>query len=94
MAASVSKIDQFSYVQTLCVTPLFLVAGTFFPIDGLPAGARAAANVNPLYHLVELVRHSALGFETLDLVRVGVLIAFAFAFWRLAVSRMRVRLID
>ncbi len=94
MAASVSKIDQFSYVQTLCVTPLFLVAGTFFPIDGLPAGARAAANVNPLYHLVELVRDSATGFAWLDLVRVGVLLAFALVFWRIAVRRMRLRLID
>ena len=38
VAATVSKIDQFSYVTTLVVTPLFLVAGTFFPIDGLPEG--------------------------------------------------------
>ena len=94
MAASVSKIEQFSYVTTLCVTPLFLVAGTFFPIDQLPAGARAAANVNPLYHLVELVRHSALGFETVDLLRFGVLIVFAIGFWAIAVARMKTRLID
>ena len=36
VAASVAKIDQFNYVTTLFVTPLFLVAGTFFPIDELP----------------------------------------------------------
>ena len=39
VAGSVAKIDQFNYVTTLVITPLFLVAGTFFPIDGLPAGA-------------------------------------------------------
>src|SRR5687767_3906616 len=32
VAASVAKIDQFNYVTTLVITPLFLVAGTFFPI--------------------------------------------------------------
>jgi lipooligosaccharide transport system permease protein len=94
IAASVAKIDQFSYVTTLVVTPLFLVAGTFFPIDQLPDGAQAAAQLNPLYHLVELVRHASFGFETLDLVRVGVLVAFALVFWRLAVRRLTLRLID
>ena len=36
VAATVAKIDQFNYVTTLFITPLFLVAGTFFPIDELP----------------------------------------------------------
>jgi lipooligosaccharide transport system permease protein len=93
-AASVAKIDQFNYVTTLLVTPLFLVAGTFFPIDELPDGAQAVANLNPLYHLVELVRHAAFGFETSDLIRIGVLIVFAVGLWRLAVSRLEKRLID
>src|ERR687893_515941 len=59
VAASVSKIDQFNYVTTLVVTPLFLVAGTFFPINDLPEALQAASQLNPLYHLVELVRHAA-----------------------------------
>jgi lipooligosaccharide transport system permease protein len=94
VAASVAKIDQFNYVTTLVVTPLFLVAGTFFPIDQLPAGVRAASELNPLHHLVELVRHASFGFESLDLVRVAVLVAFAAVLWRVAVSRMTARLID
>jgi lipooligosaccharide transport system permease protein len=93
-AASVSKIDQFSYVTTLVVTPLFLVAGTFFPIDQLPEGLRAAAQLNPLHHLVELVRHASFGFEATDLIRVVVLIAFTLVFWRIAVRLMEKRLID
>ena len=94
VAGTVSKIDQFSYVTTLFVTPLFLVAGTFFPIDGLPEGLQAAAQLNPLHHLVELVRHASFGFEATDLIRIAVLIAFATALWRVAVSRMTARLID
>jgi lipooligosaccharide transport system permease protein len=94
VAGTVSKIDQFSYVTTLFVTPLFLVAGTFFPIDGLPEGFQAAAQLNPLHHLVELVRHASFGFEITDLIRIAVLIGFATALWRVAVRRMTARLID
>lgn len=94
VAASVAKIDQFNYVTTLVITPLFLVAGTFFPIDGLPEGFQWAAQLNPLHHLVELVRGSAFGFEAVDLARVAVLLVFAVVLWREAVRRMEKRLID
>jgi lipooligosaccharide transport system permease protein len=94
VAASVAKIDQFNYVTTLVVTPLFLVAGTFFPIDDLPAGLQAAAQLNPLHHLVELVRHASFGFEAGDLIRFAVLVAFAAVMWRVAVRRMTLRLVD
>jgi lipooligosaccharide transport system permease protein len=94
VAATVGKIDQFNYVTTLVITPLFLVAGTFFPIDQLPEGLQVAANVNPLYQLVELVRHAAFGFEATDLIRIGVLALFALGMWRIAVHRMELRLID
>jgi lipooligosaccharide transport system permease protein len=94
VAATVSKIDQFSYVTTLCITPLFLVAGTFFPIDQLPEGFQVAAQFNPLHQLVELVRHACFGFEATDLLRLGALMAFAVVLWRVAVRRMEKRLID
>jgi lipooligosaccharide transport system permease protein len=94
VAATVSKIDQFSYVTTLFVTPLFLVAGTFYPVSGLPAGLEAASKLNPLYHLVVLVRHSAFGFEPIDVLRVVGLAALALVMWRIAVVRMTARLID
>jgi lipooligosaccharide transport system permease protein len=94
VAGTVAKIDQFSYVTTLFVTPLFLVAGTFFPIDDLPEGLQVASQLNPLHHLVELVRHASFGFEATDPIRIAVLIAFAFGLWRLAVRQMTARLID
>jgi lipooligosaccharide transport system permease protein len=94
MAATVAKIDQFNYVTALFVTPLFLVAGTFFPIDGLPEWAQVAAQVNPLHQLVELVRGGAFGYEWVDLLRFAFLVAFALATWRVAIHQMRERLID
>jgi lipooligosaccharide transport system permease protein len=94
MAGTVGKIDHFNYVTTLVITPLFLVAGTFFPIDDLPEGFQIAAQLNPLHQLVELVRHASFGFEALDLVRIAGLFAFGTAMWRLAVRQMTKRLID
>ncbi len=63
VAARMNSIDNFSYVISAVLTPLFLVAGTFFPIDGLPEWAQVVAQLNPLYHLVQLVRHAVFGFE-------------------------------
>ena len=95
VSAVMPSIDSFNYVISAVLTPLFLVAGTFFPLDGLPDWARVAAQFNPLYHCVELVRHAAFGLRPLaDLAHVGVLAVFAVLMWLLAVSRMRRRLID
>lgn len=95
MAATVAKIDQFNYVTSLFITPLFLVAGTFFPISGLPEGARIAAQFNPLYHLVQLVRDASFGgLGSADLVHIGILTGLALVLWRVAVRQMTKRLID
>jgi len=94
MAATVAKIDQFNYVTALFVTPLFLVAGTFFPIDGLPQGFQVVAQANPLHQLVELVRAGAFGFEWADIARFAFLVVFALITWRVAIHQMHKRLID
>jgi lipooligosaccharide transport system permease protein len=95
VSSRMSSIDNFSYVISAVLTPLFLVAGTFFPIDGLPRWARVLAEFNPLHHLVELVRHAAFGFQAgHDAIHVGVLVAFAVLTWRLGVRWMERRLVD
>jgi lipooligosaccharide transport system permease protein len=94
-AAAVPKIDHFSYIQTALITPLFLISGTFFPIEELPEALQVLSNVNPMYNCVELVRHAVVfGFEETDLLRLAYLIAFAFVTWRLAVWRLEKRLIE
>ncbi len=76
------------------LTPLFLVAGTFFPIDDLPDWAQFLAKLNPLHHCVELVRHAAFGFEGWsDVVSVLVLVVFGLVMWRLAIRAMTRKLI-
>jgi lipooligosaccharide transport system permease protein len=94
VAGSVAKIDQFNYVTTLVITPMFLVAGTFFPIDQLPDWAHVAAQLNPLYQLVTLVRGACVGIDPIDLLRLAGLIVLAVAMWKLAIDRLKKRLID
>ncbi|GIK77952.1 MAG: ABC transporter [Acidobacteria bacterium] len=94
VAGSVAKIDQFNYVTTLVITPMFLLAGTFFPIDQLPEWAQVLSQLNPLHQLVVLVRDACFGFEPTDLLRLAGLVALVFAMWRLAVRQLTNRLID
>jgi lipooligosaccharide transport system permease protein len=96
MTAGFAKsIDNFSYIVSAVLTPLFLVAGTFFPLDQLPEWAQVLGNLNPLHHCVELVRHAAFGFEGwTDVARVGAILLFGLAMWRLAIHAMTRKLID
>jgi lipooligosaccharide transport system permease protein len=89
------SIDNFSYIVSAVLTPLFLVAGTFFPLDGLPEWVQVLGELNPLHHCVELVRHAAFGFEGWsDVFSILFLVAFGLAMWRVAIYAMTRKLID
>ena len=47
IAAVAKTIDNFNYVTSAVLTPMFLVAGTFFPVSSLPHGLRTVAQVQP-----------------------------------------------
>jgi lipooligosaccharide transport system permease protein len=63
------------------ITPLFLLSGTFFPIDRLPAAVQPIAWITPIAHGVALARGFTIGaVEPLTaLVHVLVLVGFALA---------------
>ena len=95
IAGFAKSFENFNYVVSAVLTPLFLVAGTFFPIDTLPQWAQVLANLNPLYQCVELVRAAVFGFESwADLARLGVLVAFGLVMWRIAIHAMTGKLVD
>ena len=95
VAAILNSIDHFSYVTSTVITPLFLTAGTFFPLTTLPEWVQVLGNFNPLYHCVQLVRHASFGFDVgPDLFHVGVLIVFALVWWRLAIHYMTKKLVN
>jgi lipooligosaccharide transport system permease protein len=89
------SFENFNYVVSAVLTPLFLVAGTFFPLSQLPEWAQVLGELNPLHHTVELVRHSAFGVNRwTDFLRVGVLVVWGVVLWRVAIRAMTRKLVD
>ncbi|GAA3741721.1 ABC transporter permease [Salinactinospora qingdaonensis] len=94
-SALVPSIKTMDYIISGVITPLFIIAGTFFPVDTLPSWVQVAAKVNPLYHCVELVRDASFGLRPLaDLGHLAAIVGFVAVAWSLAVLQMRRRLID
>lgn len=90
----VPSIDSFNYVTSAVITPLFLLAGTFFPLSNFPDWVQTLALFNPLYHCVELVRHASFGFVMPnDLGHVGALLLFAVIAGALSIRGARRKLI-
>lgn len=56
VTAFARSYDFFVYYFTLVITPMFLLSGTFFPLDAMPKAVQWGAQVLPLTHAVELVR--------------------------------------
>ena len=95
VAGFAKSIENFNYVVSAVLTPLFLLAGSFFPLDTFPQWAQVLANLNPLHHCVVLVRHAVFGWAGWqDLARVGALVLFGLIIWRVAIHAMTQKLVD
>jgi lipooligosaccharide transport system permease protein len=95
VAGFASSFENFNYIVSAVLTPLFLVAGTFFPLTRLPEWAQKLAQINPLHQCVELVRHAVFGIhDPTDPLRVAVLVVFGLVMWRIAIHAMERKLID
>jgi lipooligosaccharide transport system permease protein len=90
------SFENFNYVVSAVLTPLFLLAGSFFPLDEFPRWARILAQLNPLHHLVVVVRDAVIyGWDGwTDVARLGVLVGFGFVMWRIAILAMTRKLVD
>jgi len=95
IAGFASSIENFNYIISAVLTPLFLVAGTFFPLSALPEWAQVLGAFNPLHQCVQLVRDFVfMNVEWDDLLRAGYLLLFALIMWRIAIYAMERKLID
>ena len=95
VAGFAKSIENFSYIISAVLTPLFLLAGTFFPLDQLPTWAQVLGNLNPLHSCVVLVRAAAFGFHDWTLLlRVAYLAGFGILMWRVAIRAMVRKLVD
>jgi lipooligosaccharide transport system permease protein len=95
IAGFASSFENFNYVVSAVLTPLFLLAGTFFPLSTLPRWAQILGEINPLHQCVQLVRDAVfLNLNWVDLLRAGYLALFAIVVWRIAIHAMERKLID
>ncbi len=90
------SFENFNYVVSAVLTPLFLLAGSFFPLDEFPEWAQVLAQLNPLHHLVVLIRNAVIyGWDGwTDVARLGALIGFGILMWRVAIIGMTRKLVD
>ncbi len=83
----IPAINYVDYLFTLVMTPMFLFAGTFFPVSQLPLWAQKLAWFMPLYHTVNITRALNAGHvmaiwgSILWMSLCGVLF-YALALWR------------
>lgn len=90
----VPSVDMFNLPIFLFMTPMFLFSGTFFPVSNLPDWAQIAAQIFPLYHMVELTRNISLGLGKIHLVfSLVYLLVFFILFTLTAMATMKKRLI-
>ncbi|QVQ51450.1 ABC transporter permease [Spiractinospora alimapuensis] len=95
LSAVIPSIRMVDYVISGFITPVYLLAGTFFPLDQFPQWLQYLTLFNPLYHCVELVRGTAFGIAPLTAAgHVLAILVFCVVTWLLAVWQMRRRLID
>jgi lipooligosaccharide transport system permease protein len=92
--ANVRAMSQLMYFFSLIVMPMFYLGGVFFPLDDLSLGFRIAAWILPITHVVEINRAliSAEWDWTLIFNLLYIVVA-AFIFYRIALWRVRVRMI-
>jgi lipooligosaccharide transport system permease protein len=53
---SVRRIDFLAYYWTMFLTPMFMFAGVFFPLDRLPGWLQTLAWFMPLHHAADMMR--------------------------------------
>lgn len=95
MTALSPSYDFFMYYFTLCVTPMMLLCGVFFPLDQLPAAAQAFALLLPLTHAVSLARPLVSGeVPQTWLLHVAVLAVYAIGSFYIALALTRRRLLQ
>jgi ABC-2 type transport system permease protein len=82
VAARLRSVENFAGIINVLLFPMLFISGALYPARGLPTVLRWIARLNPVTHMVELVR-SALGQPTdhsapANLLALGAFAAMAF----------------
>ncbi len=95
LTATLQTDEAYTWLFRFVVTPLFLLSGTFFPINELPAWGVVAAQLTPLYHGIELIRGVTISNLTLlaGLAHIAYLLFFLAAGIMLGIRNLTHRLV-
>jgi lipooligosaccharide transport system permease protein len=95
ITALAPSYDFFMYYFTLFITPMTLLSGVFFPLEQLPAGFQAAAQLLPLTHSVAIIRPLLFGqIPDAPLLHLAVLTAITIVCYWIALGLTRRRLLS
>jgi ABC-2 type transport system ATP-binding protein len=84
------KFEQVNFIPTFVITPLAFLGGVFYSAAMLPAGFRVVLHFNPIYYMIESMRHALIGIsDQAPWVGFGVLILLAAGLvaWALALLK-------
>jgi lipooligosaccharide transport system permease protein len=89
----VPSIYTFNFFFTLFITPMFLLSGVFFPLTQFPKIVQTLSWIAPLTPVAYLARGLFQGeFQPNMLLALGIIIAWAVAFFSISLVTMRRRL--
>jgi len=61
-----NKFDQMSAITNFVITPLAFLSGTFYSVQALPPGLREVTHANPVFYLIDGLRHGVIGVSDSD----------------------------
>jgi ABC-2 type transport system permease protein len=85
--------DQSAFVQNIVILPLSFLGGVFYSVGSLPSPWQEISHLNPLYYLIDAVRHGFLGTsDVAPVLSLGVCSALAavgvgWSVWLFATGR-------
>lgn len=71
------KFEQVNFVPTFVITPLTFLGGVFYSVEMLPPALATFTRANPIFYIVDGVRHGMLGVSDAD-PRIGFALLSAF----------------
>ncbi len=82
IAAKLDSMEGFQVIMSLLVMPVFLVSGSFFPLENVPDWMKSLALIDPLRYCIDGLRAALIGQSQFPLfVDAGVLLLMSGIMW-------------
>ncbi len=61
------EFDNQAFIQTFIIMPLTFLGGVFYPVSSLPPSIYAVAKLDPIVHMINLLRYGFTGIQEISL---------------------------